>query len=259
MIAVLLGAMAGGLLIIKSVIDRHAPIVAECRVTGDVTASIIDQEQAANATTIAAVAKRLGLADHAVTIALAAALQESKLHNLAYGDRDSLGLFQQRPSQGWGTAAQIMSPNYAATAFFKALARVPNWSAKSVTDAAQAVQHSGAPDAYARWESLARDLAKATTGEIAAGLSCQFEASRPKQPPASPLPALVKELGPANIGATVSASRGWTIASWLVGHAMEFHVTSISFAHRRWTPDGHWRTTATTDTGVQFAQAAAAG
>ena len=88
----------------------------------------LDIDQAANSTTIAAVGKRLGLPDHAVTVALATALQESRLHNLPYGDRDSLGLFQQRPSQGWGTATEILTPSYAAAAFFRALTQSPNWA-----------------------------------------------------------------------------------------------------------------------------------
>ena len=85
-----------------------------CRVDLDQSSYKLDLEQAQHATTIAAVGKRLGLPDHAVTVALAAAFQESNLHNLAHGDRDSLGLFQQRPSQGWGTPSQVMDPNYAA-------------------------------------------------------------------------------------------------------------------------------------------------
>src|SRR6516225_3455108 len=91
----------------------------------------LDIDQAANATTIAAVGKQLGLPDHAVTVALAAALQESELHNLPGGDLDSLGLFQQRPSQGWGTAGQIMTPRYAALAFYRHLAVVPGWQVMS--------------------------------------------------------------------------------------------------------------------------------
>ena len=82
--------------------------------------------------------------------ALAAAFQESGLHNLSHGDRDSLGLFQQRPSQGWGTPSQIMDPGYAAGAFYHRLAQVTGWQTTSVTDAAQQVQRSAAPDAYAQ-------------------------------------------------------------------------------------------------------------
>ena len=98
----------------------------------------LDIDQAANSTTIAAVGKRLGLPDHAVTVALAAALQESHLHNLPYGDRDSLGLFQQRPSQGWGTATEILTPSYAAGRVLpRARRRFAGWETLPVTDAAQ--------------------------------------------------------------------------------------------------------------------------
>ena len=91
-------------------------------------------------------------------IALAAALQESGLRNLAHGDRDSLGLFQQRPSQGWGTPIQIRTPTYAATRFYQALLAVPDWQQLPLTAAAQAVQHSAHPTAYAQHESAARQI-----------------------------------------------------------------------------------------------------
>ena len=169
-----------------------------------------------------AVGKRLGLADHAVTIALAAALQESNLHNLGHGDRDSLGLFQQRPSQGWGTATQVMDPTYAATAFFTHLAKVDGWERLPVTTAAQEVQRSGAPNAYARWESEARALAIATTGQRPAAFSCR--GPRPKATTASaPLQStMTAQLGPTDLAATVADARGWTVASWLVAHAQSF-------------------------------------
>ena len=132
----------------------------------------IDPEQAANARTIAAVAAETGMPHHAVTVALAAAFQESKLHNLSHGDRDSVGLFQQRPSQGWGDPAQLTTPRYAAAAFYRALARVDGWEAMSVTEAAQHVQVSAAPDAYATWEPQARVLARILTGEVPDRLVC---------------------------------------------------------------------------------------
>src|SRR5437762_2517033 len=134
-------------LIITLSLRHRNPPSPSCRVSTGAETYTLDIDQAANSTTIAAVGKRLGLPDHAVTIALAAALQESRLRNLAYGDRDSRGLFQQRPSQGWGTPAQVMTPRYAAAAFYEALARVPDWQTRSVTGAAQAVQRSGAPQA----------------------------------------------------------------------------------------------------------------
>ena len=142
------------------------------------TATIGDQRyrlsvtQARHARTIAAVGLQEGLPHHAVTIALAAALQESQLQNLPGGDRDSVGLFQQRPSQGWGTAAQLQDPRYAAVAFFRGLRLVPGWSTMAVTDAAQRVQRSATPQAYARWEAEARVLARILTREVPGTLAC---------------------------------------------------------------------------------------
>ena len=88
------------------------------------------------------------------------------------GDRDSAGLFQQRPSQGWGTVAQVTDPVYAATAFYAKLRTEPDWPTLSVTEAAQLVQRSATPEAYARWEPMARSLARALTGEDAAAMTC---------------------------------------------------------------------------------------
>jgi len=143
-----------------------------CRVVADSKSYALDRAQVANAGIIAAAAAAVGLPHHAVTIGIAAALQESRLHNLAYGDRDSLGLFQQRPSQGWGTPAQILDPQFAATSFFRHLAKIEGWPVMTVSDAAQEVQHSAQPHAYAAWENEARALARATTGELPGALSC---------------------------------------------------------------------------------------
>src|SRR5882757_7057159 len=103
-------ALVATVVVVTLALRKHSPVVPKCNVSAGTTTYTVDVEQAANATTIAAVGKRLGLPDHAVTIALAAALQESKLRNLDYGDRDSLGLFQQRPSQGWGAPTEILTP-----------------------------------------------------------------------------------------------------------------------------------------------------
>ncbi|MEV6663089.1 heavy metal transporter [Streptomyces nigra] len=130
-------------------------------------------EQAVNAATIAAVGTGRGLPERAVTIALATALQESALRNIDHGDRDSLGLFQQRPSQGWGTQKQIMDPTYAAGAFYEHLVKVPDYTRLPLTDAAQRVQRSGFPEAYAKHEPDAALLATALTGRSAATLTCE--------------------------------------------------------------------------------------
>jgi hypothetical protein len=119
----------------------------------------VSDEQIANARTIAAVARDRGLSERAVVIALATAKQESQLINLDYGDRDSLGLFQQRPSQGWGTPDQVRDPVYAAGKFYDGLVQVPGWQTARLTDAAQTVQQSAYPELYQQWEGLATALA----------------------------------------------------------------------------------------------------
>ena len=116
-------------------------------------------EQAANASTIAGVAFRKQLPERAVVIAYATAIQESHIHNLPGGDRDSVGLFQQRPSQGWGTPEQVQNPAYAAGKFLDRLVNVPGWETGRLTDVAQAVQRSGFPEAYQQWEPMATELA----------------------------------------------------------------------------------------------------
>ncbi|WP_425556078.1 C40 family peptidase, partial [Kitasatospora nipponensis] len=118
-------------------------------------------EQVPNAETIQATGVAMHIPVRGQIVALATALQESGLRNLTYGDRDSLGLFQQRPSQGWGTAAQILDPVHASTEFYSALQKVSGWESMTVTQAAQAVQVSGYPGAYAKWEPLAAALQKA--------------------------------------------------------------------------------------------------
>ena len=123
----------------------------------------MSQEMKQNAQVIYRVGKDLGVSDYGIVIALAAAMQESSLVNIDYGDRDSVGLFQQRTSQGWGTIAQIMDPKYSARAFFggptgpnagkiRGLLDIKNWSTMSLAKAAQAVQISTFPDAYQKWE-----------------------------------------------------------------------------------------------------------
>ncbi|WP_413100225.1 C40 family peptidase [Streptomyces sp. Inha503] len=118
-------------------------------------------EQVPNAQTIVAAGLSLDVPKKGQVVALATAMQESRLRNLNSGDRDSLGLFQQRPSQGWGSAQQIRDPVYTSEQFYKHLLKVDGWQQMTVTQAAQAVQKSGLPDAYAQWENLATALQKA--------------------------------------------------------------------------------------------------
>jgi len=128
------------------------------------TAATLTPEQRQNAATIIGVARQRGAPPRAWLVALATAMQESTLRNINYGDRDSLGLFQQRPSQGWGTPAQVTDPVYSTTIFIDRLLQVPNWERLPVTVAAQTVQRSAFPNAYARWEGLAADLVAELAG-----------------------------------------------------------------------------------------------
>jgi cell wall-associated NlpC family hydrolase len=115
-------------------------------------------EQLANARVIAQVGRQMGASQRDIQIALMTAMQESGLRNLRYGDRDSQGLFQQRPSQGWGTVAQVTDPTYASRKFYEALLKDSRRDSRSLTQAAQRVQRSAFPDAYAKHEGSAAKL-----------------------------------------------------------------------------------------------------
>ena len=144
-------------------------------VSSDGARRTLTPDQAQNAALIANIAVTRGLPDHAATVAIATAMQESRLTNLDYGDLDSLGLFQQRPSQGWGTAEQVSDMTYATNIFYDHLLQVPDWETIPVEDAAQEVQRSGYPELYATWDAMARAWASGLTGERSAGVTCALE------------------------------------------------------------------------------------
>ena len=122
----------------------------------------VGAEQTANVKAIIAATKKSGLDERAAVVAIATSLQESKLENLGHlgerNDHDSQGLFQQRPSSGWGTVEQITDPEYSTMAFLKGLKQVEGWKDMPLTEAAQTVQVSAYPDHYAQWEQQAADL-----------------------------------------------------------------------------------------------------
>ncbi|QYJ02452.1 hypothetical protein KUV85_08870 [Nocardioides panacisoli] len=158
----------------REITDRINP---ECTVTvGEHTAKL-QREQAENASLITAIARQRGMPARAASIALATAYQESDLYNIDHGDRDSIGLFQQRPSQGWGTEEQIMDPVYATNAFYDALAKVDGYESMVITEAAQEVQRSAFPGAYADHEDDARAIASALTGNSPEALTCRAPSS----------------------------------------------------------------------------------
>ncbi|MGW7056740.1 heavy metal transporter [Streptomyces sp. NPDC054887] len=194
-VAVLL-ALAGYLVAQYVTGGAGAPRCTVRSAEGDGATYELSPEQAVNAATISAVGTSRGLPERAVTIALATALQESALRNITYGDRDSLGLFQQRPSQGWGTPKQILDAGYSAGKFYEHLEKVPGYSRLPLTVAAQRVQRSGFPQAYAKHEPDAALLAAALTGRTPASLTCTGPRDAQPGRPADVRAALVRDFGP---------------------------------------------------------------
>jgi hypothetical protein len=199
-------------------------------------------EQSANAATITAIALKRGLPARAATIGNATAIQESKLRNIKFGDRDSLGLFQQRPSQGWGTEKQILDPVYATNKFYDALTKIPGYQVMEITKVAQMVQRSAAPQAYAAHEQEGRILASTLAGHSPGGFGCRLNDAKSSTPAASIAAALTVELGvPTTVrGSEVhatgrNAQMAWAAGSWAVAHAEANGITSVTVGDRAWT------------------------
>lgn len=187
-LAVALALAIGAVVLGLRSLEPAAQVSPEC-VAGEYR---VAPDQAANAALIVGTTVRRGLPARAGTIGIATALQESWMRNIDYGDRDSLGMFQQRPSQGWGTPEQVMDPVYAVNIFYDHLVAVPGYTEMAVTEAAQAVQRSGFPDAYAQHEELARAFASALTGWTEADLRCVLDPF--DGDPAAVAPAVVTRL-----------------------------------------------------------------
>lgn len=259
---VVIGLFVAAVLVTTVLRDRE-PMRSEFCVAevGEVRAQL-DLEQSRWSALMAAIAQRRGLPPRATTIAIATAFQESKIHNIDYGDRDSLGLFQQRTSQGWGTVEQITTPSYAIGRFYDALVKVKGYQKMEITEAAQKVQRSAHPGAYAQHEDYARALASALRGYSPAEFTCQInprgngsiqkvtdnvetafgdiKVSTRGDDAAYPL---------AGKAADVQA-RGWGIAHYLVANASHLKITEVSFGNREWNAsnsDKGWTTRSGTD------------
>ncbi|MDI2128937.1 hypothetical protein [Yinghuangia seranimata] len=250
-LAVVLGLFAAVGVAVVKILNPGGGASDECTAKGaDGTEVRLDPEQAANASTIAAVANARALpqGERAMTIAIATSLQESKLFNITYGDRDSLGLFQQRPSQGWGTAEQITDPSYAAGKFYEALVKVKDWPTLPLTEAAQKVQRSAFPEAYARHEPRAAAFAGALSGRVPAGMTCTLT-GKPGVATAAPIrDALTDDFKGAlttqSIGedtpGTVTVrpgatDRGWVVAEWALAHAKTLGIREIAYDGKVWS------------------------
>ncbi|MPQ98539.1 hypothetical protein GB931_11545 [Modestobacter sp. I12A-02628] len=222
------------------------PVAGRCTVTD--TAITLTTAQAANAATIAAVARVRGLSDRATVIALATALQESRLRNLDYGDRDSLGLFQQRPSQGWGSPEQVQDPVYSAGKFFDGLVEVRGWETGRLTEVAQSVQRSGFPEAYQQHEPVAQAVTDALLSDVPGRLSCTYsppDATGPVDDRAAAVATVAgRELGlittPLPEGVVRLDGGGWAAAKWAVAHAERLQLAEVRLAGWAWTPGDGW-------------------
>ena len=180
----------------------------------------------------------------AVTVAYATALQESKLTNLHHGDLDSVGVFQQRPSQGWGKRHQLEDPVYATTKFFAALGRIPDYASLPVYRAAQAVQRSADGYAYNQYAAVAARLSKAFTGETAHAVWCWYPEGVGKTRLPAARQALSHAFGPLQTTSygdpalgvrTPGGKNGWAMTAWLVSHAGAYGIRHISYDGYQWT------------------------
>jgi len=277
LVVVLVAAVVAGVIFWQSNVASGP----ECTVPGDSANPVasppveLTAVQLQHASTINAVGLARAIPERGRIIAVATAYQESSLRNLPDGDRDSVGLFQQRPSQGWGTVEQIMDPIYAAGNFYDALLEVQDWPDMSLTVAAQAVQYSGFPDAYAKWEPQATTLVRELSGASELALTCADDAQQPtSDSPVRPAPpgadtatpeltavlaAAEAELGGLTIdsvaddgrSATVSAAvpeldpptAGRALAAWAVAHATGLSIADVAVQDRRWT-DHEWQSAA---------------
>ncbi|WP_285725968.1 hypothetical protein [Psychromicrobium xiongbiense] len=234
-------AVVAGLWAMNFFTARPVALSVGCSASTDAGTFRLAPDQTANASLISSVALRRNLPPRAVTIALAVAMQESKIRNITYGDLDSVGLFQQRPSQGWGTKEQILNPEYAINAFYNALLKVPNYQSMAVTDAGQAVQRSAFPLAYGQHEPMARAFASALTGNSTGNLSCTLNPPSAAGTPADVEAALRQNFGsitvqstPTGVRISSSGSYAWAMAQWAVANAQSLNLSQVSFAGENW-------------------------
>ncbi len=211
---------------------------------------LLDTEQADNAALIAAIGVHPDLQARADSIALSTAYQESKIVNVEHGDRDSLGLFQQRPSQGLGTEAEILDPVHATNAFYDALEKIDGYETMRITEAAQKVQRSAFPEAYEDHAEDGRALASALTGYSRHAFTCVVrhddgDAAGAVRTVREEMKNLFDLTGtrsgaqgidlPVASGTPESRRRGWAIASYLVAQANRLGIGEVRFDGKVWT------------------------
>lgn len=247
------------------------PRASGCVVHGHHFDVPLEASQARIAATIAGVAAHRGLPVRAITIAYAAALQESDLANLGYGDRDSVGVFQQRPSQGWGTRRELLDPAYASAKFFGALVTIRGYQKLRVYKAAQDVQHSADGTAYAQYEPQGAQMAGGFSGTRPRAVWCWYgttikgkarlRAAEYQLKHAFGHLRLHRAGDPGDQVRVGQPQLGWAIAAWLVSHADKFHIKHVAYqgyvwtaahGHRGWLLGHGTGHAATASAGVQF-------
>jgi hypothetical protein len=206
-----------------------------------------DNAQASTAATMVGVVSTRGLPERAAVLVLAAGLQESKLRNIpeGQGDRDSIGVLQQRPSQGWGTRAELADVRYATGAFLDKLVKVSAWRTRDLAAVVQAVQISADASAYTQHEPQAQAMADALTGKTPRGVTCAF----PKRTQPAAMPTLSARLArelpvkaPTVKGKTITVpGAGWKTAAWFVANAQRSALQTVDYDGWRWTRSGGWK------------------
>ncbi|WP_457974225.1 hypothetical protein [Arthrobacter sp. D1-17] len=264
--------VGGGIYTGVALVQRSERLIVEgCTAKVGAQQANLATDQASNAALIVAVSVRRRLPPRAASIALATAMQESKLRNIDHGDLagpDSRGLFQQRPSQGWGTSAQVMDPIYATNAFYDALAEIPDYAAMDITDAAQRVQRSAYPRAYAQHEIMGRSFASALSGQTHAALDCTLRSPELNGDPEALLTQLEAAYGslPASsrgpvVEVEASDNLAWSVAHWAVAHAKELGVVQVDVDGMSWNRQARngWQDSPAAGSTVTITLAAEAG
>ncbi|PZS14930.1 MAG: hypothetical protein DLM57_13650 [Pseudonocardiales bacterium] len=206
----------------------------------------VDTSQAAVAATMVGVVTRRALPERAAVLVLAAGLQESKLRNLAPGDgdRDSVGVLQQRPSQGWGSETQLTDVRYAAGAFLDALIKVPGWQTLELAVAVQDVQISADGSAYAQHEAEAQALSHALTGKQPAAITCSFQKPAVVATVATVATQVSRDLPVETPNTDESSVRvpggSWQTAAWFVANADRLGIDKVAYAGKQWTRSHGW-------------------
>ena len=232
--------------------------VPGCQAGSGANATQLDFTQTADAAIIAGVGVSEHLPRKALTIAYATALQEAKLENPSYGDLDSVGIFQQRPSEGWGRAGQLEDPAFAARAFFGALVKIPGYTRLPVYEAAQDVQRSADGYAYQQWAPTGAALAAAFTATPHA-VTCWYDPAtqaasdgvgtrldlaaatrglegtfgRPGE--RGPVLRVTMDRSGKSGSVAVTAAGGWAVANWLMANALSYGITRLRYGGYQWT------------------------